>query len=360
MADLTDLLVRENASVIDVMETIDRNATGVAVVADERRKLLGTITDGDIRRAILAKLDLFTPVSHLLDRRDIKRNPHTITAPVGTSHAELIRIMNDHTIRQIPLVDGEGRVRDVALLSELVKEYELPMTAVVMAGGFGKRLMPLTRDTPKPMLPVGDRPLLERIIGQLSECGVRRINLTTHYKKEIIEEYFGNGEGFGVHINYVAEDEPLGTAGSLCRLEPGDTPILVMNGDILTSVDFRNMFEFHREHAADLTIALKEFEIEIPYGVVETDGLIVSGISEKPRIKHFINAGIYLLNPNICGMVPKNTSFDIPDLIKLVIEKRGTVVGFPIREYWLDIGNVENYEQANADSAVSACRGNGL
>jgi len=259
--------------------------------------------------------------------------------------------MNETGIRHIPLVDDEGRVVSVVLLGDLVKEYELPLRAVVMAGGFGTRLRPLTEDLPKPMLPLGSRPLLELIVEQLRDAGIKQVNVATHYKGEIIADHFKDGQDFGVDIRYVKEDQPLGTAGALSLLEESDEPLLVINGDILTRVDFRSMHSFHREHEAELTVAVRQYEFSVPYGVVLTDGVAVTGISEKPVVRQFINAGIYLLSPSVMRLIPNGQPYDIPDLIELLIKENRPVVCFPIREYWLDIGKADQYAQAKADVA---------
>ena len=342
-------LVTLRNSLRETITVIDEWAKGIALVVDEERRMIGTVTDGDIRRAILAGMDLSLPVQKLLERRASTPYPRPITAPVGTPDAELLLLMNEHTIRQVPLLDEHGRVVDVALLSDLVKEYELPLTAVVMAGGYGTRLRPLTEELPKPMLPVGDRPLLELIIEQLRQAGIRRVNLTTHYKGELIARHFGDGRDFGVEIHYVEEDQPLGTAGALSLLEASDEPLLVINGDILTRVDFRAMLDFHREQQADMTVAVRQYEFYVPYGVVESDGVAITGISEKPVVRHFINAGIYLLNPEVCLFIPNDQTYDMPDLISRLVAEGRRVVSFPVREYWLDIGQVEDYQKALAD-----------
>src|ERR1041384_8852949 len=287
MSKLTNLVVGPASSVRAVMEQIDRSGKGIALVLDESQHLLGTVTDGDIRRAILTGIDLDTSVEQLLNSRPL-------TAPAGTSDSTLLHLMNESGVRQIPLIDENDRVVDVTLLSDLVKEFELPIRAIVMAGGLGTRLRPLTDTLPKPMLPIGSRPLLELIVERLKESGIRRLNVATHYKGEVISEHFKDGQDFGVDIRYVKEDHPLGTAGALSLLEESDEPVLVINGDILTRVDFRAMLNFHREHRADLTVAVKQYELSVPYGVVLTDGVSVTGISEKPIVKQFINAGIYL------------------------------------------------------------------
>jgi NDP-sugar pyrophosphorylase family protein len=240
-------------------------------------------------------------------------------------------------------------VVDVALLNDLVKEEELPLRAVVMAGGYGTRLRPITEELPKPMLPIGDRPLLELTLQQLRDAGIKRVNLATHYKRDIIANHFGDGHNFGVKIRYVEEDQPLGTAGALGLIETSEDPLLVINGDVVTRVDFHAMLDFHRHHRADMTVAVRQHEVQLPHGVVETDGLAITGISEKPILRHFMNAGIYLLNPEMCRFVPSGRRYDMTDLISRLIAEGCRVVSFPIREYWLDIGQVEDYQKALRD-----------
>ena len=342
MSKLTNLVVGPASSVRAVMEQIDRSGKGIALVLDETQHLLGTVTDGDIRRAILTGIDLDTPVEQLL-------NNQPLTAAAGTSDSTLLHLMNESGVRQIPLLDENDRVVDVMLLSDLVKEFELPIRAVVMAGGLGTRLRPLTDTLPKPMLPIGSRPLLELIVERLKQSGIRRLNVATHYKGEVISEHFKDGQDFGVEITYVKEDQPLGTVGALSLLEDSEDPLLVINGDILTRVDFREMLNFHREHKAELTIAVRQYEFNVPYGVVESDGVFVKGISEKPTVRQFINAGIYLLNPSVRRLVPNQQQYDMPDLIHRILSEGRQVVCFPVREYWLDIGIEDHYLQAQSD-----------
>jgi NDP-sugar pyrophosphorylase family protein len=220
-----------------------------------------------------------------------------------------------------------------------------------MAGGFGKRLMPLTEKCPKPMLPVNGKPLLEHLVRKLHDAGIQHVSISTHYLAESIIEHFHDGKDFGVHIEYVGEDRPMGTAGALAKVAGGSNPLLVVNGDILTSLDFRAMLEFHREHSAEMTIAVQQHEIEIPYGVVTTEGVNAIRIVEKPHIRNFINAGIYLIQPDVCNVVPSSHTFDMPELITSLISMGKRVICFPIREYWLDIGRVEQYERASLDAA---------
>jgi NDP-sugar pyrophosphorylase family protein len=196
---------------------------------------------------------------------------------------------------------------------------------------------------------VGDRPLLELIVEQLRLSGISRVNITTHYKKDVISDHFGDGSNFGVDIRYIEEDKPLGTAGALSLIDESDDPLLVINGDILTNVNFRAMLDFHREHDSELTVAVRFHETQIPFGVVTTSGTTITGITEKPTVKHLINAGIYLMNQSVSRYIPDGQPFDMPDLIARLVAEDKPVVGFPIDEYWLDIGEFEDYQRALRD-----------
>jgi dTDP-glucose pyrophosphorylase len=348
--ELESIFVTADGPIRETMACIDRNQMGIALVVDGERRLLGTLTDGDIRRAMLADLDIDAPVSTLLEEQRRRGHAGPVTAGLDATPVELLDLMEHHSVRQVPLVNESGSVVDIALLDDLVKTDKLPLRAVVMAGGFGTRLGELTAEMPKPMLQVGDRPLLERIIGQLRDAGIRRVNLTTHYRADTIADHFGDGAAFGVEIQYVNEDTPLGTAGSLGLLDQGDEPILVMNGDIVTRIDFGVMHRFHDEHRADMTVALRPYEVRVPYGIVETEGELVREVVEKPIVRAFVNAGIYLLNPEISRYVPSGERYDMTDLIRQLVADDRRVVGFPLREYWLDIGTLEDYEQALVDA----------
>ena len=351
MRPLEPLRLRADATVRAAMECIDRNRRGIALVVDEDERLLGTVTDGDVRRAMLADIALDATVEVLLERQRAldEGRPMPLTAPTGTSPAELVALMQRYGVRQIPLVGGDGRVEELAELSDLVEVDGPPLRAVVMAGGFGRRLGELTHETPKPMLPVGDRPLLERIIEQLRDAGIDHVNLTTHYRADAIARHFGDGTEYGVRIEYVPEERPLGTAGALGLIE-SDAPILVMNGDILTRIDFGAMHRFHEEHRADMTVAVRPYEARVPYGLVELEEELVAGIAEKPLVRGFVNAGIYLVRPEVCRLVAPGEPLDMPQLIERLVEDGRRVVGFPLREYWLDIGRLADYEQALVDA----------
>jgi dTDP-glucose pyrophosphorylase/CBS domain-containing protein len=338
-----------SCAIREAIAAIDRGGKGIALIVDDATRLLGTITDGDVRRALLEGVSLDAPVSELLARK-VEFYVKPVTATVGTSDAALLQLMHEHVIHQIPLLDADGRVAHLVTMDDLLDE-ELPMQAVIMAGGFGKRLMPLTEATPKPMLPVGDRPLMQRTIEQLRSAGIRRVNITTHYLPEKISDHFGDGAAFGVELNYVSEKKPLGTAGALGLMATPTEPLLVINGDVLTRVNFRAMLSYHREHRADLTVAVRRFSMQVPYGVVDAEGGNVTGVREKPDVHFLVNAGIYLLEPSVYDYIDSGERSDMPDLINRLLEAKRTVSSFLIHEYWLDIGKHDDYLRAQVDAS---------
>jgi dTDP-glucose pyrophosphorylase/CBS domain-containing protein len=344
-----DFCVTTDVSVERAMLIIDRDGEGATLVIDENVRLLGTLTDGDIRRGLLNGVEMSAPVSRLLEAKSKTKFAIPVTAPAGTPDDELLRLMNENSIRHIPMLNESGQVVDLGLLRTLVLDQVLPLTGVVMAGGRGERLRPLTADMPKPMLTVGDKPLLERIVEQMQQSGIGRVCVTTHYKPEKITSHFGDGAEFGVTIDYVTEDQPLGTAGALRLLDRQSSTLLVVNGDILTRVDFRAMLDYHRESAGALTIGVRKHETTLPFGVVQCEGSQVTGIVEKPRSEVLINAGIYLVEPALLPMIPEGRRYDMTDLIRAALESGLRVEAFPIREFWLDVGRPEDYRQAEAD-----------
>lgn len=348
MQSLEKFFTSTEASLRAAMTCIDRGAKGIALVVDQDKRLVATLTDGDLRRAVLNGFVLDQPIAELLAKLRLQKKSDPVTLPHGSSKEVILHEMQTRAIRQIPLLDNGGVVTELAVLDELVSQPDTPVHAVVMAGGYGKRLMPLTETTPKPMLRVGERPLIERLVQQLKQAGVARVNISTHYKAEQIASHLGNGEAFGVVVEYVSEEIPLGTAGGL-SLVAGDDPLLVINGDILTALDFRALLNFHFEHGAEMTVAVREYGFDVPYGVVETDGLHVTAITEKPSVKFFVNAGIYLISGSARSLIPSGQHFDMPELIETLVRSGGRVISFPIWEYWLDIGRQEDFDRAQED-----------
>jgi len=256
-------------------------------------------------------------------------------------------------VHHLPLVTADGQVQGLLLRSDLTATLAPALWAVIMAGGIGSRLRPLTDSVPKPMLPVGDRPLLERTVERLRRAGIQEVRVTTHYLGDRITNHFGDGRAFGVHIEYLPEERPLGTAGALAKLRDIQSPLLVINGDILTGVDFQAMLAYHQEYRAAATVGVRQVELQVPYGVVECTGPQIRRLSEKPVEKLLVNAGIYLLEPSVLAFIPDNERFDMTDLIQRLLEEGRTVVSFPIVEYWIDIGQPADYERAQLDARVA-------
>lgn len=336
-------LISPRDSISEAVRRLDEAGTGVLLLCEEDGRLTGVLTDGDVRRAILRSVSFDESCGSIACRTPL-------VAPPDVPAVEALHLLNEADVNQLPIVDPrDGKVVGLLLRRDLVTEEELTVAAVVMAGGFGTRLMPLTSDTPKPMLPVGDRPLLERTIGQLRSAGIRRVNVTTHYLAEKITSHFGDGHAWGVEIAYVTEDQPLGTAGGLALLHDTREPLLVINGDVLTTVDFRDLMAYHRKQGADATVCVRRHDVRIPYGVVESDGARLVRVREKPSVSVLVNAGIYLLEPSVQAFIPSGQRFDMTDLIGLLLEARRPVAAYPIVGYWLDVGRREDYERAQED-----------
>jgi dTDP-glucose pyrophosphorylase len=344
--DLSNVYLRENNCLREAMISIDRSGYGIALVVDESQKLLFTITDGDLRRAVLNSLNLDLTIAEWAKRSPEHGVLSPVVMPLSTPPSVLLLKMQEEDLRHIPLVDEEGRVVDLAMLREMVIGDTPDLSAVIMAGGFGSRLQPLTEDLPKHMLPVGDKPMMEHIINQLHTAGIRQVNVTTHYKPEKIVEHFGDGKRFGLDINYVNEDRPLGTAGALGLMDPWDSTLLVINGDILTRLNFQAMLAFHRENKAVMTVGVRSYETRIPYGVVELQGVDITALVEKPLYKAFVNAGVYLLEPEVYRFIPRQERIDMTDVINRLLEQKSRVVSFPISEYWQDVGQHDEYQKA--------------
>jgi dTDP-glucose pyrophosphorylase len=325
---------------------MDRNGLRIVLVINRERQLLGTVTDGDLRRAMLSHVDISLPVMALLERKAGSQYARPVTGSVDDDSNVYRRLLQEHNLLHLPILDHRQRVVGLVTLDEFVPSQILPLQAVIMAGGRGSRLHPLTEHVPKPMLPVGDRPLLEIIIEQLRMSGIKQVNVMTHHNGEKISKHFGDGKKFGVELTYVAEDRPLGTAGGLGLLEPPKETSLVINGDILTQVDFQAMLAFHRAQGADLTVAVRRYDVQIPFGVIECESASVRRLSEKPVLNFFVNAGMYLLEPTVYHYLPSGERCDMTDLIQRLLDHDRPVASFPVRESWLDIGQPADYERA--------------
>jgi dTDP-glucose pyrophosphorylase len=343
MKNIENCLMAPSMSLREAIRVIDKGAAQIALVADGDRRLLGTLTDGDVRRALLRGESFDTPVERVMFT-------NFRALPTSATDEEVLALMRRETLHQIPALDDQGRVISLFLLEELIKPKQRHNPVVIMAGGQGKRLYPLTQSCPKPMLRVGGKPLLEIILGQCIDAGFQHFYLSVNYLKNQIKDHFGDGTLWGVRIDYLEETRPLGTGGALSLLPQKPTePLLVLNGDILTRVDYGRLLRFHQEQQAAATICVRQHTTQIPYGVVQLDEIHVLSLEEKPVLSHYVNAGIYLLNPALLDLVPRDRFFDMPQFLEKAMQHHHRVNAFPIHEYWLDVGQPETLEKAHND-----------
>jgi dTDP-glucose pyrophosphorylase/CBS domain-containing protein len=336
---LENAIINPIASISEAIAALDRAGTGALVLCGEGQVLHGLLTDGDIRRAILQG-------KAMTEACDTIASQNPVVVPRSTTPAAALLLMNEHDINHLPVVDNANRAVGFLLRKDLVPEVSVNLSAVIMAGGYGRRLLPLTERVPKPMLPVGDRPLLELTIEQLRRSGIRDVNLTTHYLPDSIKNHFGDGEHFGVKLNYLQENNPMGTAGGLRQMKRPSGPFVVINGDILTGLSFQEMLDYHRKHGAVMTVGVRKYDMQVPFGVVECEDMRITNVRERCSLSFFINAGTYLLEPSACDYIPTGESFDMTDLIQKLLDAGRRVVSFPIMEYWLDVGRHEDYQKA--------------
>jgi dTDP-glucose pyrophosphorylase len=334
--------IRADASILDAMEAINAGAVEIAIVVDGEGRLLGLLSDGDIRRAILNGFTLEAPIAGIVNRRPL-------SLPESATREEILAAMGRHSIRQIPLVDEQGRVKQIAWITDLIRTDLRPNQAIIMAGGRGKRLYPLTRDVPKPMLEVRGRPILEHIINQLRQYGIFRITLAVNYLRAVVKDHFGNGERFGVRIDYLEEERPLGTAGALSLLpDKPSHPFLLLNGDLMQQVNFASLLTFHVRNDYQATMCSVRYSMELPFGLIEVDGNQLTRLVEKPVHTMNANAGIYVLNPGVLDLLECNEPCNATDLLQrlLTAGKRVGVFTLYDHEHWLDVGRKNDYDYA--------------
>ena len=341
--DWKKALIYKNATVKEAAETIDSNSMLIAVVVSESNKLLGIVTDGDVRRAVLKGISLESTVIDIMNC-----SPKTVS--IKENAKNLVKLFKKTGYRHFPVINESGQIIGIRLLDEIHHTVKRSNWVVLMAGGLGSRLGDLTKDCPKPSLKVGNKPLLEIILENFIEHGFVNFYISVNYKAHMIEDYFGNGTKWGANIQYLKEENKLGTAGSLSLIPQNpELPLIVMNGDLLTKVNFQSLIEFHNEHNSCGTMCVREFDIQVPYGVVEIDQHKISSINEKPIHSFFVNAGIYVLSPEALNLIPEKSYFDMPALFEGMIKNGHETTAFPIREYWIDIGQTSDLKQANGD-----------
>jgi len=316
----------------------------IILVVNSKDVLLGTLTDGDIRRAIINHKKMSNCISDIMSK-----NPITTTAEEPSK--SIISMMKKYDVMHIPVIDENGVVVELETLQDMLNKKN-PNPVLLMAGGAGKRLHPLTNNTPKPLLEIGGKAILETILERFITQGFYNFFISAYYLSDQIQDYFGDGSKWGVNINYIIEDKPLGTAGVLGLLpnKLKDFPLIMMNGDLLTDINFEHLLNFHNKQGGIATVCVKEYEFQVPYGVIEAEDNIIKDIIEKPTHKFFVNAGIYAFDEKFIKDVVENSYIDMPDLIKRRINLKERINLFPMHENWLDIGSMDEYEQAHKDS----------
>ncbi len=339
MKDWKKILIKDNFGLDEIIKVLHSGGAQIVLVHDEHNRLLGTITDGDIRRALLKKFSTDIKAHQIM-------NVDPITVLDNVSDTHIRQIMSQKNLFQMPIVDSQKRIQGLKLLHELINNKKFNNTIFILAGGFGKRLMPLTEDIPKPMLKVNNVPILENVISNCVSNGFNNFVISTFYKSDKIKDYFGDGKSKQVNIEYITEQKPLGTAGSLGLLSAKhlSDPIIVMNADILSKINLKELIDFHNNNESQLTICSKEYKMQVPFGVIISKNGVVERIDEKPDNIFHINAGIYVINPDLLTTVDGNSYCDMPDFIKK-LKRKTKIKLFPLYEDWQDIGNKSDFEK---------------
>ncbi|MBW4827972.1 MAG: nucleotidyltransferase family protein [Clostridiaceae bacterium] len=341
--NINNLFVLRKCKLLDALKKLNDTAKGILLVVDEKNRLVGTITDGDIRRALLKEIPLYESIDKVVHFDPIYINS-------TATRDEIKDLFIRKAVKQIPVVDNDGVVLDLISINDILIPEGKENPVVIMAGGLGTRLKDLTKEIPKPMLKVGEEPILYHIINNFKQYGYNRMLISVNYKAEIIENYFQDGQAYNVKIDYIREKKRLGTAGGI-RLAKDylNSPFFVTNGDIFTNLNVENMMKFHLENKFDMTLGVRDYSLQIPYGVIETEDKIIKDIKEKPEVNCLINAGVYCMNPEVINYIPENKYFEITDLMNVCIKEGLKLGSYNIKEYWMDIGRVEDYNKVNRD-----------
>jgi dTDP-glucose pyrophosphorylase len=343
MNDWRKAIIHPDTPIREAMQIINATSIQIAMVNDEQSRLVGVVTDGDIRRGLLEVISLDDPVNRIMNR-------NFTSVGVNATREEVLRLMKLKVLRQIPVLDDQGHVVDLKLLEEMIQLVPRDNGVILMGGGLGTRLRPLTDECPKPLLKVGNKPVLETILENFIEYGFKKFYISVNYKAKMIETTLGDGSRWGVNIQYLREEKPLGTAGALSLLpERPELPFIVMNADVLSKVNIQHLLDFHQCHRAVATMCVCEYHFQVPYGVVKTDQHRLIGIDEKPRQRFFVNAGVYILEPEVLDLVALDTYLDMTSLFERLIDQGHETAAFPIWEYWIDIGRPADLERANGE-----------
>ena len=332
-----DTILLTQATIGDVLKNLNKSGLRISLIVNDREEFQGTVSDGDIRRALVDGIEQKASVQKI-----INTNAFIVNSEIKPEI--VLQLMIKNKVQQIPIVDEKQKITGLYLWDELVSPKKIPNTMVIMAGGKGTRLGKYTKNCPKPLLPVNGKPMLEQIIERAKLQGFERFVISINYLGQMIEDYFNDGEKWNVKIDYIKEDKPLGTAGALRLLSPKpQLPIIVSNCDIMTDIHYGRLLDFHNNHNADATMAVRIHEWENPYGVVQTKGIDILNFEEKPVVRSNINAGVYVLEPSVIDDITKDKIFDMPNLFEKLKKKNLRTIVYPVHELWLDVGRPEDY-----------------
>ena len=342
MKTIDKIKLYPTSTIKEALQVIDSGAMKIALVINKENYLLGTLSDGDIRRALLAGLSLNESIESI-----IFTNP--TVCGINATKEEILKIAVSKKLYCIPIIDDSGVLVGIEEFDDILKPTKFSNKIVLMAGGLGTRLRPLTDKIPKPLLEVGGKPILETIITSFAKYGFIDFILSVSYKAEMIEEYFGDGSRFGVSIEYIHENKRMGIAGALNLMrEKLNEPFFVMNGDLLTNINFQHMLEYHLFNQSVATMGVREYDFQVPYGVVNIEDHNILSIDEKPIQSFFVSGGVYVFSPEVLDLIP-NAYYDMPTLFEKLIENEKKSISFPIKDYWLDIGQISDYHKANTE-----------
>lgn len=343
MSDWRKVTISPEDTIGRAVDIIDRTSLQIALVVGTGNTLLGTLTDGDIRRGLLKGFVLSDSVANIYNRQPLIAYSDT---PIDQVHFRMKR----YYIKQMPVIDPDGKIVSLQILKDILSRDPKKSPVVLMAGGLGSRLRPLTNDCPKPLLRVGGKPILEIILERFVEEGFQNFFISVNYMADLVRDNFGDGSRWDVSIRYLQEDQRLGTAGGLSLLpEITEDPVIVMNGDLLTKISFNSLLNFHKDSRASATMCIREHEVRIPYGVVRAESARLIELQEKPVQKIMVNAGVYVLSPEAIRLIPENQYYDMTELFNRMIELNWHTAIYPIKEYWIDIGRMKDFEMANME-----------
>lgn len=343
MPNIYKHILNQSSSVRDALVQLDKLASdAILFIVDDNNTLLGSLTDGDLRRGFIKGLGFDNSIVEFIQ-------PHPSFIYVGENAVEKLEFFKSKNFKIIPILDNDKQIIDIINFRET--STRIPVDAVLMAGGEGKRLRPLTEKTPKPLLKIGGKPIIEHNIDRLAKVGIKNINLSINYLGDQIMDYFGDGATKNLNIKYVKEEKPLGTIGSILLVNEFEhDDIIVMNSDLLTNIDYADFYKLFKKSDADMAVAATSYQVDIPYAVLEVSGEnVVKSLKEKPRYTYYSNAGIYILKKSILNMIPEGKFFDITDLMDRIIEMNLKLITYPINGYWLDVGKHEDFAKAQED-----------